>query len=203
MSRISRVVVLVTALMSVFAVMSSSAGAITWDVSSTAAFAAHSGPGSLSGNGNTLSCLAGTATGAATALMFTGVPWNNAVHGTVTFDGCKIGGTPWHVSCTYGLNATGYSSATHQVTGTLDLNAPNDCTAFVGGVAACTIEGTLPVTYDNPPDAKLTIPAGNLTVTNGPTHCPLIPTGGTSGTGSLTALTFTVTGAAPTIVGTP
>jgi hypothetical protein len=71
----------------------------------------------------------------------------------------------------------------------------------VGGVGACTIEGTLPAKYDNPPDAKLTLPAGSLTVTNGAASCPLIS--GTPGLVALTALTFTVTGTnAPIITGT-
>jgi hypothetical protein len=205
MSKISRIVVMVTALISVFAAMTSSAGAVsTWKSTNTTPFTADSGPVSISGNGTTLSCTSGTATGAATALDFTGAIWTNAIHGNMTFSGCILGGTPWHWSCTYSLNATGYSSLTHVVNATLNLNAPNDCTASVAGVTACTIEGTLPASYDNPPDAKLTIPAGSLTVTNGPsTHCPLIAGAGTHGVLARTAQTYTVTGAnAPTITGT-
>jgi hypothetical protein len=204
MSKISRIVVMVTALMSVFAVLSSSAGAVsTWKSTNTTPFTADGGPVSISGNGITLSCTGATATGAATALDFTGVIWTNAVHGNITNSGCSLAGTQWTWSCTYSLTATGYSSLTHVVNATLNLNAPNDCTIASGGVAASTLEGTLPVTYDNAPDAKLTIPAGNFTATNAATHCPWLPGGSTSGLVSLTARTFTVTGAdAPTITGT-
>jgi hypothetical protein len=201
MSRISRVVVLVAALMSVFAVVSSSAGAVsTWKSTNTTAFTADGTAGSLSGNGKTLSCTGSTATGAVSALDFTGAVWTNAVHGNVTFSGCVLAGTPYAVTCTYSLTATSISGT--QVGGTVGLNSPDGCTATVGGVSACRIEGAIPGTYDNPPDAKLTIPAASLTVTNGTgTTCPLIS--GTSGVGSLTAQTFTITGAnAPTISGT-
>jgi uncharacterized membrane protein len=110
MSGISHVVVMATALTSVFAVLSSSAGAVsTWKSSNTTAFTADGGPVTLAGNGfNMLSCTGGTATGAATALDFTGAAWTNAIHGTVRFDGCVLAGTPWHVTCTYSLNTTGY-----------------------------------------------------------------------------------------------
>jgi hypothetical protein len=93
MSKIPRIVVIITALMSVFAVMSSTAGAVSaWKSTNTTAFTARSDAFSISGNGKTMSCLSGTATGAATALDFTGVVWINAVHGNITFSGCSLGG---------------------------------------------------------------------------------------------------------------
>jgi hypothetical protein len=201
MSRISRVVVLVAALMSMCAVLSSSAGAVsTWKSTNTTAFTADGGPLSLSGNGKTLSCTGATATGAATALDFTGATWNNAIHINITLHVCILAGTPYAVTCTFTIHFQIIIGIT--IGGTGDLNAPNGCTATVGGVSACRVEGQAPASYDNPPDAKLTIPAASLTVTNGTgTTCPLIT--GTSGTGALTAQTFTITGAnAPTISGT-
>jgi hypothetical protein len=201
MSRISRVVVLVTALMSVCGVLSSTAGAVTWDVSGPEVFTAHSGPGSLSGAGKTLSCTGSTATGAVTTTMFTGAVFTNAVHGNVNFSGCSLAGTALAVSCTYGLNATGQTG--HAISATVDLVSPNGCTLSVGGVGFCRIEGQTPGTYHNPEtgaDARLTIPTSNsLVATNVATACPL----GNGTTVSLTALTFTVTGVGPTITRTP
>jgi hypothetical protein len=200
MSRISRVVVLVAALMSMFGVLSSTAGAVTWDVSGPEVFTAHGGPGSLSGAGKTLSFTGATATAAVTATMFTGATFP-VIHGGIVLSGATIAGTPYAVSCTYGFTATGQTGTT--VSGTLDLIAPNGCDATVGGVPSCRIEGTTPGIYHNPEagaEARLTLPASStLVTTNSTSACPL----GNGTTVSLTALSFTVTGAGPTITRTP
>jgi hypothetical protein len=200
MSRISRVVVFVTALMSVFAVLSSSASAIsTWKSTNTTAFTADGNPISISGNGKTISCTGASLTGAVSALDFTGAIWTNAIHGNITYSGCVLAGSPYALTCTYSFNANGITGT--QVAGTLNLNSPNGCRAAVGGVFACVFEGGEPETYDNPPDAKMTSPAGTLTVTNGgAVPCPLIVPPSTHGVATVTATTFTVTGAAPPII---
>jgi hypothetical protein len=197
MSKIMRVVVLVTAIMSVVGAMSATAGAATWTVHGDTNFAATSGPGSLSGNGKTLSCLGGTATGAVPSMDFTGAVWTGAAHGDVTFDGCSIAGTAYAVACTYGLNATGLTAGV--VAGSIDLASPNGCTAKVGGVLACNIHGSNAGSYTNPSgttNGKLAVAASStsLTVTNGVGTCPL----GNGTTAALTAFTFTITGGSGT-----
>jgi hypothetical protein len=195
MSRIMRVVVLVTALMSLFAVMSSAAGAVTWDNSGDTSFTATAGPGSLSGNGKTLSCTSGDGTGVMGAAPFTGSVWTNAAHGDVTFTGCSLAGTAYAVTCTYGLNATGQTGTV--TAGTIDLASPNGCTAKVGGVLACNIHGSNAGSYTNPTatvNGSLAIAASttSITVSNGVGTCPL----GNGTNASLTAFTFAITAAA-------
>jgi hypothetical protein len=200
MSKISRVVVLVAALMSMFGVLASSAGAVTWKSSSTTTFTADGGPFSISGNGKTLSCTGSTATSAVTALDFTGAVWTNAIHGHITSTACTLAGVPWTWSCTYSYNAATITG--HAVNGTLNLNAPNGCTANFSGIV-CRIEGTAGATYHNPEtgaDARLTVPATSLTATNAVSRCPFIA--GASGSVSLTPQTFTVTGANPPTIST-
>jgi hypothetical protein len=134
-----------------------------------------------------------------TAIDFTGMIWLNAIHGSINYNNCSLAGTPYALSCTYGFNAAGVTG--HAVNGTLDLDATlgstEGCTATVGGVVACRFEGSIPATYHNPEtgaDARLTLPAALLTVTNGPsTTCPL----GNGTTASQTTEVFTVTGVAP------
>jgi hypothetical protein len=188
MSKIMRLCVLVVSLMSLFGVMSSAAGAVTWSNDGGHAFTATAGPGTLSGGGLSLACTGGTATGTMAASPFVGAIWDAAT-GAVTFNACTIAGVPTTVNCSYTLTATGQS--TPAVTnGLLDVT----CNVVQGGTKICHIEGSTAAHYINHPDPRLTVTTSNtLKTTNAVGSCPL----GNNGTTHLSEFTFTMTSATP------
>ena len=197
MSRITRIVVLVTALMSLFAVMSSAAGAVTWDNSGSMSFTATGGPGTLSVGAVTLPCGSSDATGTAVTSSTT----TDVATGTATFTNCLLGGASATVHCNYTLTALSqhHVTAPFVITGLADAH----CVALVFGAPACTITGSTAATYTNP----VGMTPGKLTLVHSSTlrvHNP--PGGGTCLLGNnvaatLTSQTFTVTGGDGTGVG--
>jgi hypothetical protein len=196
MSRIARFAVLVTALASLFAVLSSTAGAVTWDNSGSTAFTATGGAGTLTvtasgGGSNNLSCLNSTATGSAPADI-TGATY--LVTGTVIFGGdCKLSGVNSFVDCNYTLTGLTFSSPV--TTGSADVT----CRAgFTGAAPICHIAGSTPGSYTNATATtfgKLTLSSSaSLTVTGetGPHSCSALLGSLTSGIGHLTEQTITV-----------
>jgi hypothetical protein len=187
MSKITRVVVLVAALVSVFGAMSSAAGAHTWTNTGSTNFTADGVAGTLSVGSNNLACSGSNATGVA-GTSFVGGNWT-AVHGLATFTGCSLAGVPLTVPCTYDLTA--FSVTSGVTTGAADVT----CRATTSSSAElCHISGSTPAHYTNPvgtTKGKLTLTASNtLLVTN--------PAGGTcllgnNVTGSLTEQTFSIT----------
>jgi hypothetical protein len=198
MSKLSRLAVLVVGLMSLFGVLSSSAGAVTWDNSGSTAFTATSGAGTLSATGASLSCSGATASGTAPDSTV-GVIYS--VSGTATFDGCRLSNIVTTVDCGYTLTGATQDGAGmgSTITGTVDVT----CDIAQFNTKLCHIEGSLPGSYVNNTPGVLNIGtnASGLTLTNGPAgSCPL----GNGDTGHLTALTFVVTSAgSPTITRTP
>jgi hypothetical protein len=197
MSKFSRIVVLVTALASLFAVMSSSAGATTFTNinSSGTSFHAFGGAGTLTvtrhpGVGSNLTCTASTGTGSIPFGTFT------SVTGAVNFNPCSLAGNPSTVICSYTLVPTVFNAGSPAVTnGTATVN----CTAYVGGTPLCKITGSTPGHYINPGAAagKVTLTSSSsLTVThNSGTTCSALIGTTTSGTGHLTEQTLTLQGA--------
>jgi hypothetical protein len=158
MSKFSRIVVLVTALASLFAVMSSTAGATTFTNTGGTSFHAVGGAATLTptrhpGQGSNLTCLTSTWTGTLPAGAFT------SVTGTATYSPCLISGTSWHLGCTYTLFPTTFTAGTQAIT---SGSAAVTCTVSVGGVPLCHIEGNTPGHYFNP-DPPNTV--GRLTLT--------------------------------------
>jgi hypothetical protein len=120
MSKLSRLAVLVVGLMSLFGVLSSSAGAVSWDNSGATAFTASTGPGTLTSTGVPLSCSGATATGTAPA---TAISLTYFVSGTVTFNGCKLSNIATVVECGYtwtGLTQDGVGMGSI-ITGSVDV----------------------------------------------------------------------------------
>jgi hypothetical protein len=197
MSKFSRIVVLVTALASLFAVMSSTAGATTFTNTNASGTSFHAigGAGTLAvtrhpGVGSNLTCTASTGTGSIPFGTFT------SVSGTVNFNPCSLAGTPSTVACSFVLTPTVFNAGSPAVTnGTAAVN----CTASVGGVALCKINGNTPGHYINPGAAagKVTLTSSStLTVThNSGTTCSALLGTTTSGTGHLTEQTLTLQGA--------
>jgi hypothetical protein len=199
MYSIARLAVLVAALASLLAVMSSSAGALTWtNLGSTTLHATGTG-GKLHVGNNTLTCTAATATGTAPADL-TGPIY--AVTGTALFTPCTLAGQPALVNCSYTLTAAGHSGGGFD--GLTTGNADVICDAALEAAAAnklCHITGLTPGSYRNPSFAggtgTLTLSTNStLDTTNGSGgNCPL----GT-GTSTLTHQSLTTTAAAtPTI----
>ena len=184
MSKIMRVVVMVTALMSLFGVMSATAGAVTWHNTGNTAFTATGGAGTLSSTGVSLVCTSSDATGTAPASVV-GATYTST--GTATFTGCRLAGLAAAVSCNYSLTGTAFSAGV--TSGTVDAT----CSVSQAGVAVCHIAGTTPGSYTNPGTAgRLTLSASSSLRTFNPASgtCPL----GNGDTASLTQQVFTVTG---------
>jgi hypothetical protein len=185
MSRIIRVVVLATALISAMAAMASSAGAVTWHNSGNTAFTAAGVAGSLSVTGAVgLSCTGASATGIA-GTTSTAATWK-AVHGTVLFSGCVSGGVPSPTHCTYDLTATTQPSFT---TGVADVA----CAVYQFNSKVCDITGQVHGTYTNPSGAtggKLALLAPGALRTGAACAAGI---GGPNEPATLTSQTFTVT----------
>jgi hypothetical protein len=189
MSRISRFVVLLTALASVTGVMSATAGAVTWDVTGSGSFAATSGPGTLSSTGVNLACASGSATGTYAAGSIPGSTYSG-VSGSVTFNQCFLAGQAAGVSCTYRLTGTTEIVTKSVTTGNADVT----CGVTLAGTKLCHISGSPHAIYTSPTGAttgRLTITSSPLTIGNAsPNVCPA---GANDTNASLTELTFNVT----------
>ena len=155
MSNLARCVVLVTAVTSLFAVTSSTAGAVTWDNSGNTTFTATSGPSLLSSTGVTLNCSGATATGVAPNNV---VGLAYAVSGTATFSSCTLAGISTGVDC--GYTFTGTSQSGSVTSGNVDLT----CGVYQFGAKICHIGGSMASSYTNPVGG-----AGVLTLTTGGT----------------------------------
>jgi hypothetical protein len=159
----------VAALMSLFAVMSSTAGAVTWHNTGNTAFTATGGAGTLSSTGVALQCSGSSATGTAPA---TTVGLTLAVSGTVTFSGCLLSGQNVGGDCGYTLTGTSQSGSV--TSGTVDAT----CGVFLANIKICHIAGTVSGSYTNPVSpstaGKLaTTTGGTLRTSNGASNCPL------------------------------
>lgn len=202
MSKLACFAVLVAALLSLLAVVSSTAGAVTWDNSGNTDFTATAGPWTLTSTGIPLACggwdIAGKTT---TPLAGVGVP---LIDITAKSTDCTLSGQPYFYDC--GSTFTANAQIGAVTTGVLDIT----CSVYIAGVRICHVEGAVSSTYTNPSGAVAgllaTSTATNLRTTNGVANCPL-------GSGDVThvgALSFRVTSGAggsgtlgPVIVGTP
>jgi len=202
MSRISRLVVLVTALASLFAVLSSTAGAVTFTNTGSTNFHATAGPGTLtitSSPARDLVCQDATATGTA-AMTFT------TITGTATFTNCLLVGIHTEVGCSYTFSPSTFTGISTD--GVTSVN----CVARLAttpNTALCNITGALSSVYVNPSGGtpgRLTLQnQSGLTVSNNSdASCSAanVPTG-TTRSGDLSETTFTLTDATGPIIATP
>lgn len=191
MSKITRVAVLAVSLMSLFAVLSPTAGAVTWTNTGSTSVHATSGSGTLHVGSNSLSCSAATATATAAA-DFTGTTYS--VPGTLAFSPCQLAGQSTYIHC--GFTLTGAAFASGVTTGVADVTCVSRLTAT--NTALCHIEGGTVFHYINPTSATNT--PGKITLTTSST-LTVTHSSGTScllGTGlaTLTEQTFGVTSVA-------
>jgi hypothetical protein len=196
MSKLLRVIGLTTALASLFAMMSSTAGAITF--SNTGGTSLHATGGGVTllptrhpGVGSNLGCGSSTWTGNVPAGAFL------SASGTLTYSGCALVGTPVHIDCTYTLIPTTWTNATQAIT---SLTASLTCAMSAGGTPFCHIEGSTPGHYFNPDPpntiGRLTLTrSSSLTITHSSfTNCLFL---GTTASGPVHMTEQTVTLAGP------
>jgi hypothetical protein len=192
MNRSTRLIVLATALMSLFAITASTAGAVTWHNSGDTSFTATGGPTTLSGTGVNIACTSSDVTGTTGTSPFVGAIWTAAT-GSAQFTGCTMAGVSATVTCNYSGTATSWGAGPPAVTsGSVDVF----CTSIQGGNPVCVTEGQTAGTYHNPngvTNGRGTLPASaTVKATNGPGGaCPL----GNGDNMSLTAMTLTLTAA--------
>ena len=192
MTRAMRVVVLVTALMSLFAAVSTTAGAVTWHNTGDTAFTATGGAATPAATGESVTCSSSDFRGTTGASPFVGATWAAAT-GTGAFTGCKLAGVTTAITCAYTFTATAWAAGPPSVTSGV---ADATCALAQGGVTVCHIEGATPGTYTNPSGTtkgKLTLSASNTLKTTNPASgtCPL----GNGDPFSLTMQTINVTSA--------
>jgi hypothetical protein len=190
MSRFARFAVLVAALTSLFAIMSSSAGAVTWTNEGATAVHATGLGGALHVGVNTLSCTGATATGTAPMHGLNAY----SVTGHVVFTPCSLVGQNTFVSCNYTLTAQTHTGGTlGGVTGGI-ADVTCDARLESGSIGLCHISGSTTGSYINPSTAtgtgRLTLNTTSTLVVSdfGSTNCPL----GT-GNGTLTHQVLTTT----------
>jgi hypothetical protein len=192
MSRFMRAAVLVTGLMSLFGVMSATAGAVTWHNTGSTAFTVTAGARTLSSTGANFTCTGATATGDAPTGSAVGVTYT--VRGTLTYNGCSLSGITTAIECGYAFTGTSQSGSV--TSGALDVT----CSWYQFGSKLCHEGGSVTATYTNPVSGVGTltlVTGGNLIVTNGPTgSCPL----GNGDRAHLSELTFRTTSASPPVI---
>ncbi|WP_445150272.1 hypothetical protein [Baekduia sp. Peel2402] len=139
MSRISRLVVLVTSVAAVVSAMAGTAGAVTWHVGGTGSFTATAAPVTLSSTGSNFTCPASSATGTYAAGSFVGAVYSG-ISGSITWTGCFLAGQNVEMTCGFRLTATNQPTVTTVTTGNLDLTC--GVTLAVPGTKLCHIEGS-------------------------------------------------------------
>ncbi|WP_445148327.1 hypothetical protein [Baekduia sp. Peel2402] len=195
MSKIARIVVLVTALTSLFAVMSSTAGAVTWTNTGSTVIHATGVGGRLSVGANNLDCT-GTTASATAAASFVGAVYS--VPGTVTFSPCTLAGQNTYVHCGFTLTGSAFAEPGF-TTGVADVTCVARLTA--NNAALCHIEGSTVGHYINPTAATST--PGKVTLTTSTSLTTTNATGSScllgTGPSHLSEQTITVT----TVAGSP
>jgi hypothetical protein len=188
MSKFSRIVVLASALASLFAVTSATAGAVTWTNSGGTAFHATGGPVTLSVGANGLVCFGSTATGTAPMSSAT----STIATGTLVFSPCSWVGQSMFVHCNYTLTGNAHSAGISIIVA--DLTCDERLTAAPAN-SLCHISGSTGGTYSNPsgttPGRITWFATSSLVVSNGNVSCPF----GT-GNGSWTEWTLSFTSVA-------
>jgi hypothetical protein len=199
MSRIMRLVVLATALLSSLGAFAATSGAVTWDTNGPATFDATGGPSTFSidqdpptAGGALLTCTLTTAsltvTPTTSGIVFT------ALSGTSTTS-CSALGIPYTIHCGLAMTALTWTAGSPAVTsGTLDQS----CDLYRAGVYGCTFPADSPVDYVNPVAAT----PGRLTLTGFSAPVPPCLTSAV-GTFTLTEQSWRVTsGGGPVITRT-
>ncbi|MCW2992541.1 MAG: hypothetical protein JWQ18_36 [Conexibacter sp.] len=175
MSRSGRIVLLVTALLSLLAVMSSAAGAVTWHNSGDTAFTATSGALTFSVTGPTFTCPGTTATATVASSPFVGATWT-AITGTETYNSCAMGGVGARLDCSFTFTAQLWTAGPPATTtGSLD----ETCGLFEFSSMICRLAGAFHAVYANPSPpstfGRFTLTTGGSLVTSNASSgtCPL------------------------------
>jgi hypothetical protein len=181
-----RFVCLVVASLSLFAGLSSTAGAVTWEANGDQSFTATAGASTLTASGAVLACAGADQTGTVVNRDFTpGVVWDFA-RGTDTFTSCTLAGSPATMDCGFEWTVTAlHGTPVTTSTGTEDIT----CGVYISGTKLCHVEGVRSWAYHEftPMDQpkKETLLTSLVTMTGA--SCP------TPGNTHWTPLTFTTT----------
>jgi hypothetical protein len=191
MSKLMRFAVLVVSLLSLFGVLSSAAGAVTWTNTGDTAFTATGGPMTFSGGGLSWICTGSDWSGTTGSSPFVGAIYR-AVTGHGDYTGCSIASVSTAVTCDYTLTATSWAAGPPAVTsGNVDLT----CNVTQGGTKICHIEGQTASHYVNPTATAfgkfVMTESSTLKMTNAVGSCPF----GNNVTETLSMHTWTITNA--------
>jgi hypothetical protein len=192
-------VVLATALASLLAIATSTAGAVTWHNTGAESFHATGGPVTLTVGVNNFSCLGSTMTGTAPASAATTV---YAMTMTATYSPCTLAGQNFYMHCgTATYTGSAWVAGPPALTaGTVDMTCDLRLTANDQGI--CHLSGSTPASYTNPdgatPGRFTYTTSSTLTISNfGATSCFL----GT-GTAGWSENTVTMTAGGPILTRT-
>jgi hypothetical protein len=143
MSGLTRIVVLVMALMSPLG-MAASAEAVTWDNLGNTAFTATAGALAFTSTGVQLTCTTSTSTGTAAAVATGAVL---TVPLTAVFSPCHLAGVASALECRQTFTGTTQDGGLGgPITGTLDTT----CSLYQSGTKVCHILGALSASYLTP-----------------------------------------------------
>jgi hypothetical protein len=160
MSKLVRVVVLATALISALGAVASSAGAVSWDNSGDTAFTATSGAVTFSTTGAALSCTGSTTSGTVPSGSTLGVVLSFAA--TMSFSGCRFSNVNTSIECGQTFTLTSQPAGT-VVTGAVDMT----CGMYQSGSMLCELAGSLSLTYSNGvPGTFNTATGGSMIISN-------------------------------------
>src|SRR4051812_46858426 len=171
MNRIARLLVLVAALASSFAVTSSTAGAVTWHNTGSEAFHAIGGPLTLTVGSNTFSCSGSTVTGTSPIGTFA---TTYSMTATLVYSPCVVASVQYYLHCNSTFTGVAWAAGPPAVTAnsvdmTCNLNFSGTVTSL------CHLSGSTPATYTNPfgtlPGRITFLTSSTLTVTNGAMSC--------------------------------
>jgi len=165
MRRLTRLAVLMVGLLSLSALASTTANAVTWHNSGDTAFTATAGPPSYSVTGASLSCTSATLSGTAPT---TTVGLTYTVSATGSYNGCSFAGTSMSIECSYKFTGTALHGST--ATGSTDVT----CGFYSFNAKICHVAGARPSTYENPSGSApgvLTLSTSNLIISNGASSC--------------------------------
>ena len=201
MSKLARIAVLVTALLSLPLTLSAPAGAVTWHRAGDEHFALIGGAFTYSATGVSLTCSISDHTATAAGAVVVGATYSITM--TDTYTGCRTAGIASVITCSSTFTGIAWTAGPPAVTsGSLDRT----CNLTQGGVKVCHIEGQTPGSYTNPSGAtkgRLSLAFSTaLRTTNGPAGNCILGNGDTL-TVTMETMTVSSAGNGPVLTRTP
>lgn len=165
MRRLTRLAITTVGLLSLFAIASTSASAITWHNSGDTTFSATAGGPSYSVTSVSLNCASAQMAGTVPTVT---VGATLTMSGTGSYLGCTFSGSTINIEC--GYKFTGVAQHGDTVTGSTDVT----CNYYLATTRICHVAGSRPSTYQSPSGSLtgvLTLSTSNLVINNGDVSC--------------------------------